>query len=46
MLNGLLIPKIHILMETIIETFISRNNITMHENSHIDKLDSSLYNGK
>ena len=38
--------KIHILMEQLIETFILRINITIHEYSPIDKLDYSVYNGQ
>ena len=33
-------------MEQLLETFILRINITIHEDSPIDKLDSSLYNGQ
>ena len=31
-------------MEQLLETFISQMNITMHEDSPIEKLDSSIYN--
>ena len=33
-------------MEQLLETFILRINITMYEDSHIDKLDSYAYNGQ
>ena len=33
-------------MEQLLETFIISINITMHEDSLIEKLDSSIYNGQ
>ena len=33
-------------MEKLLETFIISINITMHEDSLIEKLDSSIYNGQ
>ena len=33
-------------MEQLLETFILPINITMHEDSPIEKLDSSIYNGQ
>ena len=33
-------------MEQLLETFILRINITMYEDSPIEKFDSSLYNGQ
>ena len=33
-------------MEQLLETFILQINIKMHEDSPIDKLDSSFYNGQ
>ena len=33
-------------MEKLLETFILPININMHENSPIEKLDSSIYNGQ
>ena len=33
-------------MEQLLETFISQMNITMHEDSPIEKLDYSIYNGQ
>ena len=33
-------------MEKLLETFILPININMHENSPIEKMDSSIYNGQ
>ena len=33
-------------MEQLLETFILPINITMHKDSPIEKLDSSMYNGQ
>ena len=33
-------------MQQLLETFILRINITMHEDPPVDKLDSSIYNGQ
>ena len=44
MFIGFLIPKQFIFFGKSLETFISRINITIHEESPNDKLDSSLYN--
>ena len=47
MLIGFLIHKQFIFfMEKLLETFIISIHITMHENSLIEKLDSSIYNGQ